>query len=88
MAHAQQPAERHEPKLDPTYDDYEFPIIAPHPQNGHPGYTTEMQEAQVSQLRMMLEQEGYKDRLDTLTLVREAASPSSRSAWINDEGLD
>ena len=69
MAHAQQPAERHEPKLDATYDSYDFPIIAPAPQNGHPGFTTEMQEAQVNQLRMMLEQDGFKERLDTLTLV-------------------
>jgi hypothetical protein len=70
MSHAHPaPAERHEPKLDPAYDSYEFPIIAPAPQAGHPGYTSEMQEAQVNQLRMMLEQEGYKDRLDTLTLV-------------------
>jgi hypothetical protein len=62
-------AERHEPKLDATYDDYDYPVIAPTPQSGHPGYTTEMQEAQVSQLRMMLEQDGYKQNLDTLTLV-------------------
>jgi hypothetical protein len=62
-------AERHEPKLDPAYDNYDHPIIAPTPQNGHPGYTTDMQEAQVNQLRMMLEQDGYKDNLDTLTLV-------------------
>jgi len=70
MAHVQV-AERHDPKLDATYDSYDFPIIAPAPQNGHPGYTNEMQEAQVNQLRMMLEQDGYKDRLDTLTLVRD-----------------
>lgn len=69
MALAQQPAERHEPVLDATYDSYDFPIIAPAPQNGHAGYTTDLQEAQVNQLRMMLEQEGCKDRLDTLTLV-------------------
>jgi len=42
----------------------------PTPQNGHPGYTTDMQDAQVHQLRAMLEQEGYKERLDTLTLLR------------------
>jgi hypothetical protein len=63
------PAERHELTLDPAYDHYDFPTIAPAPQSGHPGYTTEMQEAQVAQLRMMLEQAGYKDNLDTLTLV-------------------
>jgi hypothetical protein len=69
MAHHAAVAERHEPKLDPTFDSYDYPVIAPAPQNGHPGYTTEIQEAQVTQLRMMLEQEGYKDNLDTLTLV-------------------
>lgn len=76
MAHAHHPAtaERHDPKLDSRYDSFDFPIIAPAPQSGHPGYTTEMQEAQVSQLRMMLEQEGYTDRLDTLTLVCGHAS--------------
>jgi len=62
-------AERHEPKLDATYDHYDYPVIASAPQSGHAGYTSAMQEAQVSQLRMMLEQEGYKDNLDTLTLV-------------------
>lgn len=62
-------AARHEPTLDPKFDSFDFPIIAPHPQNGHPGYTTEMQEAQVNQLRMMLEHDGYKNNLDTLTLV-------------------
>ena len=58
--------------LDPTYDDYDFPTEAPTPQSGHPGYTTPAQEAQVSQLRMMLEAEGIKEGLDTLTLVRVA----------------
>lgn len=72
MAHAQKPAERHDPHLDPTYDHFDYPVIAPAPQFGHPGYTTEIQEAQVTQLRMMLEQEGIKDNLDTLTLVRAA----------------
>lgn len=56
--------------LDPKYDDYDFPTTAPEPQPGHPGHTTKEQDAQVQQLRMMLEQEGYKDRLDTLTLLR------------------
>ena len=55
---------------DPKYDHYDFPIVAPEPQSGHPGYTTIEQDAQVFQLRMMLEQEGYKERLDTLTLLR------------------
>jgi len=60
---------QHEPKLDATYDHFDFPIIAAAPQNGHSGYTTETQDAQVSQLRMMLESEGFKENLDTLTLV-------------------
>ena len=34
------------------------------------GHTTKEQDAQVHQLRQMLEQMGYKDRLDTLTLLR------------------
>lgn len=61
--------QQHEPKLDTNYDHFDFPIIAAAPQNGHSGYTTETQDAQVSQLRMMLEAEGFKERLDTLTLV-------------------
>lgn len=56
--------------LDPKYDDYDFPTTSPDPQSGHPGHTTPEQDAQVSQLRMLLEQLGYKDRLDTLTLLR------------------
>lgn len=57
-------------QLDPKYDHYDFPTIAPTPQNGHPGYTTREQDALVHQLRMMLEAEGYKERLDTLTMLR------------------
>lgn len=57
-------------KLDPKYDNYEYPTIAPTPQSGHPGHTTPEQDAQVFQLRSMLEQEGYTKNLDTLTLVR------------------
>jgi hypothetical protein len=57
-------------KPDPNYDDYDFPTNAPEPQTGHPGWTTPEQDAQVFQLRSMLEQEGYKERLDTLTLLR------------------
>ena len=56
--------------LDPKYDDYDFPTTAPEAQSGHPGHTTKEQDAQVQQLRMLLEQEGYTDRLDTLTLLR------------------
>lgn len=57
-------------KLDLKYDNYDFPTVASEPMSGHPGNLTEIQQAQVHQLRSMLEAEGYKDRLDTLTLVR------------------
>jgi len=57
-------------ELDPKYDDYDFPTTAPVAQNGHPGYLTAQQQAQVHQLRLLLESEGYKERLDTLTLLR------------------
>lgn len=56
--------------LDPKYDDYDYPTTSPETQSGHPGHTTKEQDAQVHQLRAMLEQAGYKDRLDTLTLLR------------------
>ena len=56
-------------ELDPKYDDYDYPIIAPVAASGHPGHLTPQQQAQVHQLRMLLESKGYKDRLDTLTLV-------------------
>jgi CRAL/TRIO, N-terminal domain len=56
--------------LDPKYDDYDFPTTAPEKQSGHAGHTTQEQDAQVYQLRQMLEQAGYKERLDTLTLLR------------------
>ena len=55
--------------LDPKYDDYDYPTTSPSPQNGHPGHTTPEQNAKVHQLRMSLEQLGYKERLDTLTMV-------------------
>lgn len=58
-----------EQKLDPKYDDYDYPTTAPTPQSGHPGHTTPEQDAQVFQLRMQLEQLGYKERLDTLSMV-------------------
>jgi hypothetical protein len=56
--------------LDPKYDSYDFPTTAPEPQSGHPGHTTEEQDAKVYQLRTKLEQEGYTERLDTLTMLR------------------
>jgi hypothetical protein len=59
----------HELKLDPKYDHYDYPTVAPVAQNGHPGHTTPEQDAQVFQLRTQLESEGYTKNLDTLTLV-------------------
>jgi hypothetical protein len=55
--------------LDPKYDDYDFPTISPTVQSGHPGHTTPEQDAQIFQLRSILEQAGYTKNLDTLTLV-------------------
>lgn len=52
------------------YDDYDFPTTAPEPQAGHPGHTTPEQNAKVEQLRGLLEQMGYTDRLDSLTMLR------------------
>jgi len=57
-------------KLDPKYDQFDYPIVSANTQSGHPGHTTPEQEAQVYQLRMKLEAAGYTDRLDSLTLVR------------------
>ena len=56
-------------KLDPKYDDYDYPTTSPTVQNGHPGHTTPQQDAQVHQLRTQLEQAGYSERLDTLSMV-------------------
>ncbi|KAH8697063.1 putative phosphatidylinositol transporter [Talaromyces proteolyticus] len=56
--------------FDPKYDDYDFPTTSPEARSGHPGHTTPEQDAKVFQLRTMLEQEGYTERLDTLTLLR------------------
>lgn len=63
------PAAREVP-TDPKYDDYDFPTVSPTVQSGHPGHTTEEQDAQIFQLRSLLEQAGYTKNLDTLTLVR------------------
>ncbi|KAE8341112.1 hypothetical protein BDV24DRAFT_58099 [Aspergillus arachidicola] len=52
------------------YDNYDFPTTAPVAQPGHPGHTTPEQDAKVEQLRSELEQLGYTERLDTLTLLR------------------
>ncbi|KAI9670209.1 MAG: cytosolic factor, phosphatidylinositol/phosphatidylcholine transfer protein [Alyxoria varia] len=56
--------------LDAKYDNYDHPVESIAQQSGHPGFTTEQQDAQLAQLRMMLESAGYKERLDTLTLLR------------------
>jgi hypothetical protein len=56
--------------LNSKYDDYDFPYTSVEKQDGHAGHLTEQQIAQVNQLRMMLEAEGYTARLDTLTLLR------------------
>ncbi|CAL3971846.1 unnamed protein product, partial [Diplocarpon coronariae] len=55
-------------KLDPKYDDYDYPIVSATTQSGHPGHTNPEQEALLYQLRMKLEAAGYTERLDTLTL--------------------
>ncbi|CAK7201885.1 cytosolic factor, phosphatidylinositol/phosphatidylcholine transfer protein [Sporothrix eucalyptigena] len=57
-------------ELDPKYDNYDFPIVSPNDQSGHPGHLTAEQQAQVHQLRLMLEAQSYTKRLDTLTLLR------------------
>lgn len=59
-------------ELDPKYDDYDFPVVAPVKQDGHPGHLTPEQIEKVKTLRAELEKKGYTDRLDTLTLVRRA----------------
>lgn len=56
-------------KTDSQYDDYDYPTTSPNVQSGHPGHTTPEQDAQVHQLRMQLEQAGYSERLDTLSMV-------------------
>lgn len=56
-------------KTDSKYDDYDYPTTSPNAQSGHPGHTTPEQDAQVHQLRTQLEQAGYTERLDTLSMV-------------------
>lgn len=65
------------------YDDYDFPHTALEPQDGHAGNLKEQQIAQVHQLRMMLEADGFTERLDTLTLVRLSPrrDPIERMLW-------
>ena len=56
-------------ETNPKYDDYDYPTTSPNVQSGHPGHTTPEQDAQVFQLRTILEQAGYTKRLDTLCMV-------------------
>lgn len=56
-------------ELDPKYDDYDYPLVAPVKADGHPGHLTPEQMKAVKDLRASLEAKGYTDRLDTLTLV-------------------
>ncbi|KAG5965273.1 hypothetical protein E4U13_000626 [Claviceps humidiphila] len=57
-------------EADPKYDNYDFPSTAAEKQDGHAGHLTPEKIALVHQLRSSLEAEGYKERLDTLTLLR------------------
>ncbi|KAI1259612.1 CRAL-TRIO domain-containing protein [Xylariaceae sp. FL1019] len=57
-------------ELDPKYDHFEFPLTSVEARDGHPGHITEIQQAQVFQLRSQLEAEGFSQHLDTLTLLR------------------
>ena len=66
----------HELEQDPKYDNYDYPTTSPNVQSGHPGHTTKQQDAQIFQLRTQLEQAGYTERLDTLTMVRISAGES------------
>jgi len=60
----------HKLELNEKYDHYDYPTTSPNVQSGHPGHTTPEQDAQVFQLRTQLEQAGYTERLDTLTMLR------------------
>ncbi|EPS43446.1 hypothetical protein H072_2574 [Dactylellina haptotyla CBS 200.50] len=54
------------------YDNYNFPSIHPDDDvaEGHPGGTKPSHDAMVFQLRTLLEQDGYTERLDTNTMLR------------------
>lgn len=62
-------------ELSEKYDNYDYPIEAAEPLEGHSGNLTPEQQAKVHQLRLMLEAEGLTERLDTLTLVCNLLSP-------------
>ncbi|KAI5778679.1 putative phosphatidylinositol transporter [Geopyxis carbonaria] len=55
---------------DLKYDNYTYPTTNPEAGPGHPGKTTPEQDAKVVEFRAELEAEGYKERLDTHTLLR------------------
>jgi hypothetical protein len=74
-------APTHELKLDPKYDHYDYPTVAPTVQSGHPGHTTPEQDAQVFQLRSTLESSGHTKNLDTLTLVRSVVPEETAAFW-------
>lgn len=63
-------------KLNPKYDDYDYPTVPANPLPGHPGNLTPEQEKAVEELREALEKEGYTERLDTLTMVSSLNCPS------------
>ena len=67
-------AEHNKIKSDSKYDDYDYPTTTPEVKSGHPGHTTPEQDAQVFQLLTQLEQAGYSERLDTLSLVNSSVS--------------
>lgn len=69
-------------ELDPKYDNYDYPIVSPTDISGHPGHLTSEQQAQVHQLRLMLEAQEFTKRLDTLTLV---GFPDNRRWQMNNE---
>lgn len=64
------PWEERHTDVDSRYDEYDFPTTAPETQPGHPGHTTKEQDAHVHKLRQILEQKGFNERLDTLTILR------------------
>lgn len=66
-------------EADPKYDNYDFPSTAAEKQDGHAGHLTPEKIALVHQLRSSLEAEGYKERLDTLTLVWTSELPCPTS---------
>ncbi|RMZ85449.1 hypothetical protein DV737_g859, partial [Chaetothyriales sp. CBS 132003] len=82
--------EKPQMELDAKYDDYDYPTTASETQPGHPGHTTKEQDAQVYLLRMQLEQLGFSERLDTLTLLRFLRARKfnvelSKQMFINNE---